>query len=118
MFKQRITNLQLTINVNITFENRIWQNYASKTIDVCEALNGIQDQYILQMVFMQIRRKSNIPWECPIKEHIQYYIEGVAIDTSVLPQFLPHIRFKANSDFYFNKLKMLSFKSQGQVFRN
>lgn len=42
--------------------------YVSVKMDFCKALGGLKSNYFLKMASTEIRRASNLPYECPLKE--------------------------------------------------
>ncbi|KAH8311512.1 hypothetical protein KR044_006672 [Drosophila immigrans] len=92
-------------------------NYSTLELNYCEAFQMVHRHYLVQMIFAELRRVSNLPLKCPFKKNTQYYVNGFTIDTKVIPSYLPQLAFKTDITVLSTGRNILRIILSGQVQR-
>ncbi|XP_075167824.1 uncharacterized protein LOC142239983 [Haematobia irritans] len=104
---------------------RIYYNIARshrivKLIDfrlkICDALHFISRVPLIQFILIELRRNSNLPISCPLKENNLYNISNMIITDAVVPIYAGNMDFNFTIDFFEMQKKLIaSYRVLGSI---
>ncbi|KAI8122621.1 hypothetical protein FF38_10450 [Lucilia cuprina] len=67
------------------------------------ACNAIETSFEIPMVhsiMLEIRRTSNVPYQCPFKSNFPYTFNNLSFTDQFINKFMPYLHFVQHLDFY------------------
>ncbi|XP_073844494.1 uncharacterized protein [Musca autumnalis] len=108
--------LRSSIAIQIKMPNsQSFQRLFSYEFDVCQLLNEISKESIINMWYRVLLKNGNFMENCPIvKGH--YYIRNLRLDANTIPVFLRSGEYQITSLSYYGKRKTKSYDQVARVF--
>ncbi|XP_037826672.1 uncharacterized protein LOC119614629, partial [Lucilia sericata] len=98
-----------------TFSKKKLVRFIDIKMNGCDALRTKFDVPLVQQIVLEIRRTSNIPFQCPLEANIPYTFENLTISDKFLNKFLPNLNFVQEIDFYEKDTIIGSIKTIGSI---
>ncbi|KNC33199.1 hypothetical protein FF38_05638 [Lucilia cuprina] len=75
-------------------------HFVDVKMNACDALAKGFDIPILQTLIIEIRRKSNVPYQCPFKANNSYAFKNLSFTEQSLSTFMPFMHFVQGLEMY------------------
>uniref|UniRef100_A0A1I8PLJ7 Uncharacterized protein n=1 Tax=Stomoxys calcitrans TaxID=35570 RepID=A0A1I8PLJ7_STOCA len=62
-------------------------------LNVCDVLSKTSSVPLLKTLMDEVRRKGNLPYDCPMKGNYLYSLVNYSLDASLLPAYAPILAF-------------------------
>ncbi|XP_037826673.1 uncharacterized protein LOC119614630 [Lucilia sericata] len=84
-------------------------------INGCDVLEKGFDIPILQSLVIELRRKSNVPYQCPFKANIAYAFHNLSFTDKSLKNLMPFMHFVQGLELFESNEIIASLKTKGSL---
>ncbi|XP_037818449.1 uncharacterized protein LOC119608193 [Lucilia sericata] len=86
-------------------------------MNICDAVRSNYEVPLIKTILLELRKSSNIPYQCPLKKDFLYEISNLSVtDKYMTPMSLPTLNFSNGIEIYeSNKLIASLFTIGGIV---
>ena len=103
---QNLNNLSVDYSISMK-RNDKWETYIRfNDFDYCLNLKSFMDNYIMRTIYEGLYKDSNLPYSCPFLKDVEYFVKNLQINSNVLPPYTPEMKFKSDSVFKTNGIRI------------
>ncbi|XP_059225667.1 uncharacterized protein LOC131997853 [Stomoxys calcitrans] len=91
---------ELTKSADVRFKVDIKPQNANKRLtffdfklNLCDALTQGMTNIIVKNLIAELRKTSNIPYECPLRKDYEYKVNNYSFNAEMLPPYAPFLNF-------------------------
>ncbi|XP_018783691.1 PREDICTED: uncharacterized protein LOC108965605 [Bactrocera latifrons] len=117
-FRLRKPITDLVVNYKLLLNRSgIITKFHQMEADFCNFFDNRFDFFVVRMIAQEIRRSSNIPFECPLKKNYSYHARNFSINSKLFPQFLPNLNWSSYANFSVHNDTVVGFYLFGSLVR-
>ncbi|XP_075167774.1 uncharacterized protein LOC142239919 [Haematobia irritans] len=125
-----------TLNMDFMFERNLKENaefhiriyftpqqglkavkFLDLKLNICNFLSTSTSIPIIKTIMKEIRKTSNMPYECPMKVNYLYSLSNFSFSSKILPIYTQYIKFNFSMDTYDSKKIIGRFFLEGTTVR-
>ncbi|KAI8122516.1 hypothetical protein CVS40_6579 [Lucilia cuprina] len=90
-------------------------NFINIKINACDAIRTNYEIPLLKTLMLEMRRTSNIPYQCPFKKDVLYEFKNLSVTDKYLLMSVPNLNFTNGFELYESSNLIGSFITKGGI---